>query len=121
MVRFIIGILLLAIAMQQFVDSWVAALFLAGAIGIPGTVLYIFISSRRQIDNWGSGFLEGNTRADYMASHPESFTNGKFKGCHHCSENSLFLKQLGNTKHGIHQGHVCRGCGAQLWRSNLES
>tara|TARA_R110002167_G_C12631154_1_gene647592 strand:- start:912 stop:1283 length:372 start_codon:yes stop_codon:yes gene_type:complete len=99
--------------------NFVGSIVLAGFVVMPIYIPYSIWAGGREIDKWGENFLTGRTRADYLESNPDSFSNGKFKSCHQCGEKSVYLKQLGNTKHGIHQGHICRGCGTELWRSNL--
>jgi hypothetical protein len=87
-----------------------------------GFFMYVILSigkTSSDIDKSGKEFLVGHTLDDYRNQHPECFSNEKFKGCHKCGEKSVWMKQVGNTKYGIHNQHLCRHCGEKLWRSNL--
>ncbi|WP_346352102.1 hypothetical protein N2M06_07505 [Oceanimonas sp. AH20CE76] len=67
----------------------------------------------------GKHFLEDMELSDYRKKHPQQFKGGKFIGCHNCGNNSIYMKQVGNTSYGIHHSHICRQCGQELWRSNM--
>ncbi|ERP98968.1 hypothetical protein Q666_16840 [Marinobacter sp. ES-1] len=74
---------------------------------------------KHQIEETGRDFLKGNTIDDYRKAHPESFEGKEFKACHNCGDRSIWVKQMGITRYGIHNQHICRTCGTALWRSNL--
>lgn len=79
-----------------------------------------FISeTEKDIEEFGKNFLNKKTITDYRLSHPESFEGKKFKACHNCGDRSIWVKQMGTTRYGIHNQHICRTCGTALWRSNL--
>jgi hypothetical protein len=72
-----------------------------------------------EIEDFGRTFLDGQSFGDYKLAHPSCFDGSKFKGCHNCGANSVWIKAVGNTKYGIHNQHICRTCGTALWRSNM--
>jgi len=74
---------------------------------------------KNDIEMFGRNFLKGKTIDDYKKSHPESFKGRKFIACHECGGRSVWVKQMGSTRYGIHNQHICRTCGVALWRSNL--
>jgi hypothetical protein len=83
-------------------------------------VIGLLFRNHLRINKYGRSFLSGSTLQDYRTKYPDSFDrNGKFIRCHSCSGSQIWIKQAGNTKYGLHQSHVCRQCGQELWRSNL--
>lgn len=74
---------------------------------------------KHQVEMFGRNFLKGKTIDDYKRSHPESFEGRRFIACHQCGGRSVWVKQMGSTRYGIHNQHICRTCGVALWRSNL--
>lgn len=72
------------------------------------------------IDEGGKTFTEQRTMQDYQHRYPSSFdANGRFRECHECGANSIFMKERGFTSYGTHHSHLCRQCGTELWRSTL--
>ena len=84
-------------------------------VGVFILIVGVFIL----INVWGKNFTKGKTLDDYKRAHPSSFQRDKFSSCHHCGGGVIWMKRLGNTFYGIHHAHVCRQCGAELWRSSL--
>jgi hypothetical protein len=73
-----------------------------------------------EIDKWGHDFLVNKSLGDYRSNNPRSFDkNGKFVSCGACGGSQIWVKRLGSTRHGIHNSHICKQCGTELWRSNL--
>ena len=76
-------------------------------------------NTKDDIEAFGRTFLDGQSFSDYKLAHPGSFGGSKFKGCHNCGADSVWIKAVANTKYGIHNQHICRTCGIALWRSNM--
>lgn len=64
-------------------------------------------------------FLDGKTMDDYRKAHPESFDGKKFKSCHSCGCDKIWIRNLGRSPYGFLMQHLCRQCGIRLWNSKL--
>jgi hypothetical protein len=61
-------------------------------------------------------FTNGKTIDDYKAKYPDCFKDGKVL-CSNCKTNNIWLKEVGKTPSSLLHSHVCRQCGAELYRS----
>jgi hypothetical protein len=67
----------------------------------------------RRIRSTADGWV---TYADYIKKYPQCNTNGRVS-CSQCGSKDIFLRKIGNTMSNYWNSHVCKQCGAELYRS----
>ena len=60
-----------------------------------------------------------DTLDEYLRRHPDCRRNGRIH-CYRCDSTSIYLYRLGYGPGWIQHLHVCRQCGAKLYRSKIE-
>lgn len=61
---------------------------------------------------------DADTLDEYLRQHPDCLRNGKIY-CYRCRSTSIYLYRLGYGPGWIQHLHVCRQCGAKLYRSTI--
>ena len=62
--------------------------------------------------------MDIDTLEEYVQRHPDCYRNGRVF-CYRCGSNSIYLYRWGIGRTWIQNLHVCRQCGAKLYRSKI--
>ena len=86
------------------------------ALILPLGVLMLMALSLYSNVKSGRRYVRGRRFDDYRREHPDSVVKGRAL-CSKCGDGYIFMRAVFRSITEIHNSHVCRTCGTELYRS----